>query len=133
MKIVGCDLHTRYQQIAMLDTETGELTERRPEHESGQARAFYAGKGGGARGDRSHGTHPLVRADAGGDGARAADWGCGADPGGDGPQTEDGHARRGPPAGVAAERALPAHLAADEGGAGPAATGLAPSEADVDA
>jgi hypothetical protein len=29
MKIVGCDLHTRYQQIAMLDQETGELVERR--------------------------------------------------------------------------------------------------------
>ena len=29
MKIVGCDLHTRYQQIAMLDEETGELIERR--------------------------------------------------------------------------------------------------------
>ena len=28
MKIVGCDLHTRYQQIAMLDEETGELVER---------------------------------------------------------------------------------------------------------
>ena len=27
MKIVGCDLHTRYEQIAMLDAETGELTE----------------------------------------------------------------------------------------------------------
>jgi hypothetical protein len=24
MKIVGCDLHTRYQQVAMLDAETGE-------------------------------------------------------------------------------------------------------------
>ncbi len=42
MKIVGCDLHTRYQQIAMLDEETGELIERRLEHESGEARAFYA-------------------------------------------------------------------------------------------
>ncbi len=42
MKIVGCDLHTRYQQIAMLDKETGELVERRLEHESGEARAFYA-------------------------------------------------------------------------------------------
>ena len=42
MKIVGCDLHTRYQQIAMLDDETGELVERRLEHESGEARAFYA-------------------------------------------------------------------------------------------
>ena len=42
MKIVGCDLHTRYQQIAMLDKETCELIERRLEHESGEARAFYA-------------------------------------------------------------------------------------------
>jgi hypothetical protein len=40
MKIVGCDLHTRYQQIAMLGAETGELVERRLEHESGEARAF---------------------------------------------------------------------------------------------
>jgi hypothetical protein len=44
MKIVGCDLHTPYQQIAMLDAETGELVECRLEHESGEARAFYAGK-----------------------------------------------------------------------------------------
>ena len=49
MKIVGCDLHTRYQQIAMLDAETGELVERRLEHESGEARAFYAGLAGAVR------------------------------------------------------------------------------------
>ena len=49
MKIVGCDLHTRYQQIAMLDAETGELVERRLEHESGEARAFYAGLAGPVR------------------------------------------------------------------------------------
>jgi len=42
MKIVGCDLHTRYQQIAMLDQETGELVERRLEHARGEAQAFYA-------------------------------------------------------------------------------------------
>src|SRR3974390_1229859 len=42
MQIVGCDLHTRYQQIAMLDTESGELMERRLEHAHGEARAFYA-------------------------------------------------------------------------------------------
>lgn len=41
MKIVGCDLHTRYQQIAMLDSETGELVERRLEHANGEAKAFY--------------------------------------------------------------------------------------------
>ncbi len=29
MRIIGCDFHTRYQQIAMLDTDTGELVERR--------------------------------------------------------------------------------------------------------
>lgn len=42
MKIVGCDLHTRYQQIAMLDEETGELIERRLEHEGGEAKEFYS-------------------------------------------------------------------------------------------
>jgi transposase len=49
MKIVGCDLQTRYQQIAMLDKETGELVERRLEHESGEARAFYAALPGPVR------------------------------------------------------------------------------------
>ena len=28
MKIVGCDLHAKQQTIAMVDTETGEFTER---------------------------------------------------------------------------------------------------------
>lgn len=41
MKIVGCDLHTRYQQIAMLDEATGELIERRLEHANGEAKEFY--------------------------------------------------------------------------------------------
>jgi len=43
MIIIGCDLHTRMEQIAVLDTETGELTERRLDHESGEARAYYEG------------------------------------------------------------------------------------------
>jgi hypothetical protein len=42
MKIVGCDLHTRYQQIALVDQETGEFIERRLEHESGEARMQLA-------------------------------------------------------------------------------------------
>ena len=41
MKIIGCDFHPSYQQIAMVDTETGELWEGRLEHEQGQARRFY--------------------------------------------------------------------------------------------
>jgi transposase len=41
MMIIGCDFHTRYQQIAMLDEATGELTERRLDHQNGEADAFY--------------------------------------------------------------------------------------------
>jgi transposase len=42
MIIIGCDFHTRYQQIAMADDETGELLlERRLDHESGEAHTFY--------------------------------------------------------------------------------------------
>jgi transposase len=43
MIIIGCDLHTRTQQIAMLDTETGEVVERRLEHDGGEAKRFYEG------------------------------------------------------------------------------------------
>lgn len=42
MLIIGCDLHSRYQVIAMLDTETGEVVTRRLEHENGEAQRFYA-------------------------------------------------------------------------------------------
>src|ERR1019366_6797598 len=40
MKIIGCDFHPSFQQIAMVDTETGEYTERRLTPE--EARQFYA-------------------------------------------------------------------------------------------
>ena len=43
MSIIGCDFHTRYQVIAMLEVEAGEIVTRRLEHENGEARAFYAG------------------------------------------------------------------------------------------
>lgn len=41
MKIIGCDFHTRQQQIEMLDTETGEIVRLRLEHGNGEARRFY--------------------------------------------------------------------------------------------
>jgi transposase len=42
MLIIGCDFHTRYQQIAMAEDSTGELLcERRLHHEGGEAEAFY--------------------------------------------------------------------------------------------
>ena len=71
MLIIGCDLHTRYQEIAMLDTATGEVVRRRLGHENGEARTFYANLGGaGAGRDRGHRMHRVVRADAGGVGSR---------------------------------------------------------------
>ena len=40
MKIIGCDFHPSFQQIAMVDSETGEYAERRLTPE--EARQFYA-------------------------------------------------------------------------------------------
>jgi transposase len=42
MKIVGCDLHAKQQTIAMVDTETGEFTEKTLVHEENKVREFYA-------------------------------------------------------------------------------------------
>jgi len=42
MKYIGCDFHPSFQQMAMLDKETGELVERRLLHTE-EARAFYEG------------------------------------------------------------------------------------------
>lgn len=42
MSIVGCDLHPRYQLVAAVEKEEGEIRTRRLEHENGEARAFYA-------------------------------------------------------------------------------------------
>lgn len=43
MRIIGVDLHTRQQSIAMLDDQTGELVERELQHEGEQVREFYSG------------------------------------------------------------------------------------------
>lgn len=42
MFIIGCDFHSRFQQIAMLNPVNGEVIERRLEHEKGEAQKFYA-------------------------------------------------------------------------------------------
>ena len=49
--IVGCDYHPGFQQIAGVDTETGEVQERRLEHRE-EAEKFYrnlAAQGAGVR------------------------------------------------------------------------------------
>lgn len=42
MMIIGCDWHPRYQNVAWVEEGTGEVMGRRLEHESGEARKFYA-------------------------------------------------------------------------------------------
>jgi len=41
MKIVGCDFHPSYQQVAILGTETGEVQEKKLIRASGEAEKFY--------------------------------------------------------------------------------------------
>jgi transposase len=41
MIIIGCDFHPSYQQIAMLDTETGATTDHKLMHATGKAERFY--------------------------------------------------------------------------------------------
>jgi transposase len=41
MNIIGCDYHPSFQQIAWVDTETGEMQERKLTHGDGEAERFY--------------------------------------------------------------------------------------------
>jgi transposase len=41
MLIIGCDYHPSVQQIAFIDSETGESGERRLLHKDGEAERFY--------------------------------------------------------------------------------------------
>src|SRR6202007_1978787 len=41
MMIIGCDFHPSWQQVSLLDTETGECEERKLVHASGEAKLFY--------------------------------------------------------------------------------------------
>jgi hypothetical protein len=42
MILVGCDLHTRKQQVALLNTDTGELRDQELSHVGGDVERFYA-------------------------------------------------------------------------------------------
>src|SRR5439155_20253806 len=42
MTFVGCDLHTRMQQVAVLDTGSGEVRERQLAHDGSAIEEFYA-------------------------------------------------------------------------------------------
>lgn len=49
MIIIGCDFHPSWQQIAWVDTETGETGERKLMHATGEAEQFYRGLVGPVR------------------------------------------------------------------------------------
>ncbi len=59
--IIGCDYHPGFQQIAYVDTDTGEFAERRLAHRE-EAEQFYrelAARGIGVRVRRDFGKDPL--------------------------------------------------------------------------
>jgi transposase len=41
MKIIGCDFHPGFQQVAICDSETGEFQQHKLSHADGQAERFY--------------------------------------------------------------------------------------------
>ena len=41
MMIIGCDYHPSWQQVAWVETETGECGERKLVHATGEAKVFY--------------------------------------------------------------------------------------------
>ena len=41
MKIIGCDFHPSWQQVAVFDAETGEVTEHKLMNGDGEAERFY--------------------------------------------------------------------------------------------
>jgi hypothetical protein len=42
MRIIGCDLHSRQQTLAMLDTTMGEVEKTTLKHEDDIVREFYS-------------------------------------------------------------------------------------------
>ncbi|HWY54051.1 MAG TPA: hypothetical protein VNZ03_06280 [Terriglobales bacterium] len=49
MQIIGVDLHTRQQTVAMLNVETGEIVEKTLQHEGDSVREFYSTLAGPTR------------------------------------------------------------------------------------
>ena len=46
MWIIGCDYHPRMQEVALVETETGEYDERQLSHDHGEAEKFYCDQRG---------------------------------------------------------------------------------------
>src|SRR5260370_4168066 len=129
MIIIGADYHPGFQQIAFVDTETGDCGEQRLQHREEAEKLPRSRSPGneGARGDGSQWACTLVRATAGGAEHRVMDWRRGGDSHETGAQAEDGW--RGCPAAAAldAGRSLSADLGSELGESRSAATAVAPA------
>jgi hypothetical protein len=89
MKILGCDLHAKQQTIAMVDTETGEITEKTLSHEGNEVREFYAAlEGPVVVGIEATGAHAVVFGTTGRVGDRVPGGSSGEDSGSRDPETE---------------------------------------------
>ena len=56
MMIIGCDYHPGFQQIAFVDTETGEFEERRLQAPRGSGEVLPRARGPGNEGARGDGS-----------------------------------------------------------------------------
>ncbi len=81
MLIIGCDFHPGFQQVAIFDKQTGELSGKTaaPPRRSGAILPFFGGANRSC-GDGSLRALSLVRAAAGGVGSGVVAGGCGENP-----------------------------------------------------
>ena len=128
MQIIGVDLHTRQQTIAMLDTETGELVGEDPEaRRRDGAGVLFGTDGSGPGRDRSQRIDALVSGADGGTGDRLPGGSSIGDSQSGGTQTETRSAGCGVAAETAGRKALSLDLDAFERTAGSTHTAAAPS------
>ena len=140
MLIIGIDYHPSFQQIAVLDQETGEYDERRLNHSDGEAERFYreslkqekSERAGGDGGPPGY-SRWFERLSPRRIGFRDMDWRCSGDQQTASTQTKDGP--RGCPtlAEVATGKSLSSNLGTESGESGSAATALASASAGADA
>ena len=128
MMIIGVDFHSEFQQIAWVDTESGDFQEKRLGHRE-EAETFYRALAGqkvcvGMEASGQAGWFERLVAELA---IRIADWRCGQDPDQARTQAEDGSPGCAVDSAVAAGRSLPEDLGTELGEPGSAATAVAPA------
>ena len=133
MKIVGCDFHPAWQQVAVFDPETGEITEQKLLHGDGEAERFYRALEAPALvGIEACGNSQWFIELAEAAGPRSVGGGCGPDPGQLCAAAEDGPSRCGAHSEAADGEPVSAVMDADGRAAGFAPVADSPSQAGGD-